>query len=67
MKPRLTLADLEALQRVKALRWGQQVYFGEQVAYASGIMGSSPVFKIKGRNVTMQPGDPRLRTMKVPT
>jgi hypothetical protein len=64
MKPRLSLADQRAYQLAESLKYGQEVYFGEQRAFSAGIEGSVPVFRIKGRNVRIPAGDARLLELR---
>jgi hypothetical protein len=64
VKPRLTIADQRAYQLVESLKYGQEVYIGVQRAFSAGIEGSVPVFRIKGRNVRIQAGDPRLLELR---
>ena len=63
-KTRLTKADQDAYMRACELKWNQPVMFGDQPAKATGMLGVVLVFKIKGRNVNMRAGDPRLLTLR---
>ena len=65
MKPHLTAQQYEAYRLASELPYGQKVTLGGVKAIAAGQLNGRLVFRIKGRNRDVLPGDPRLLEMVV--
>ena len=65
MKPRISIADMNAYDKALNLPYGQRVTLKGEKAIAVGRYGNVAVFKIKNRNTEIYPGDPRLLELVV--
>lgn len=62
-KPRLSLADVAAYQKIAALPVGTELQLGDKRATFTGMMGYLIALNVRGRNLYLRQGDPRIREL----